>query len=286
MARVRSPNRDKAYEIYKLNSGEILLKDIAAQLGIKDTQVRKWKSQDKWEQKLKGTLPINKSNVTNECDNKKISKCSKEADFINSKNDTNKDIIITKKTNSTNLGGAPKGNKNALGNKGGNGGPVGNKKAVTTGEFETIFFDTLDKEELNLVDKTPFEKMDLLKQEIQLLTVRERRMLKRIEVLKEKDMTIVYLKSGTEKGMDTELNEYEGTLGQIQNIEEALTRVQDKKQKAIDTLHKFEIDEQRLELSVMKLELEIMKQGGQDEEVEDDGFMDALKSEVGDTWDD
>ena len=99
-------------------------------------------------------------------------------------------------------------------------------------------------------------------------------------------MTIVSVKSGTEKGMDTELNEYEGTLGQIQNIEEALTRVQDKKQKAIDSLHKFEIDEQKLELTVMKLELEIMKQGGQDEEVEDDGFMEALKSEVGDTWDD
>ena len=45
MARVRSPNRDKAYEIYKLNNGEILLKDIAAQIGVKDTQVRKWRCQ-------------------------------------------------------------------------------------------------------------------------------------------------------------------------------------------------------------------------------------------------
>lgn len=52
MARVRSPNRDKTYEIYKLNNGEILLKDIATQLDVKYTQVRKWKSQDKWEEKL------------------------------------------------------------------------------------------------------------------------------------------------------------------------------------------------------------------------------------------
>lgn len=59
MARVRSPNRDKAFEIYKLNNGEILLKDIATQLGVKDAQIRKWKSQDKWEEKLKGTLPKN-----------------------------------------------------------------------------------------------------------------------------------------------------------------------------------------------------------------------------------
>lgn len=75
-------------------------------------------------------------------------------------------------------------------------------------------------------------------------------------------------------------------MNKIQNIEEALTRVQDKKQKAIDTLHKFEMDEQKLELTVMKLELEIMKQGGQDEEVEDDGFMEALEYQVGDAWDD
>ncbi|WP_434794621.1 hypothetical protein TPDSL_17000 [Terrisporobacter petrolearius] len=74
MARVRSPNRDKAFEIYKLNNGEILLKDIAAQLGVKDTQVRKWKSQDKWEEKLKGTLPKKKRNVTNKKVTKKVVK--------------------------------------------------------------------------------------------------------------------------------------------------------------------------------------------------------------------
>ncbi len=65
MARVRSPNRDKAFEIYKLNNGEILLKDIATQLEVKDAQIRKWKSQDKWEEKLKGTLQKNKRNVIN-----------------------------------------------------------------------------------------------------------------------------------------------------------------------------------------------------------------------------
>ena len=65
MARVRSPNRDKAFEIYKLNNGENLLKDIATQLEVKDAQIRKWKSQDKWEEKLKGTLQKNKRNVIN-----------------------------------------------------------------------------------------------------------------------------------------------------------------------------------------------------------------------------
>ncbi|SET94941.1 Uncharacterized protein YjcR [Salinibacillus kushneri] len=46
--------------------------------------------------------------------------------------------------------GAPKGNKNALGNSGGPGGPVGNNKAETHGFFRTIFPD--DKETLEIVD--------------------------------------------------------------------------------------------------------------------------------------
>ncbi len=70
MARARSPNRDKAFEIYKDHGGDIKLIDIAKELNIKDSQIRKWKSQDNWYEKLKGALPINKSNVTNQNENK------------------------------------------------------------------------------------------------------------------------------------------------------------------------------------------------------------------------
>ena len=48
------------------------LKDIAEKLGVLDTQIRKWKSTDKWDKELKGTLPIKKRNVTNQ--NKDIKK--------------------------------------------------------------------------------------------------------------------------------------------------------------------------------------------------------------------
>lgn len=186
-----------------------------------------------------------------------------------------KEKVATKKKK-----GAHIGNKNATG-------PPGNKNAVTTGEFENIFFDTLEKDELNLIKSIELEKRKLLEQEIQLLTVRERRMLKRIEDLKHSQEVVIDTEThGTQGDSEVSLVNYESKLNKIQNIEEALTRVQDKKQKAIDTLHKFEMDEQKLELTVMKLELEIMKQGGQDEEVEDDGFMEALESQVGDAWDD
>ena len=79
MPRQRSPKRDLAYQLW-LDSGKTLkLKDIAAQLEVSESQVRKWKNQDKWN-----------GNVT-----KKM------------------------KSNVTNKGGAPKGNRNAVGNDGG-----------------------------------------------------------------------------------------------------------------------------------------------------------------------
>lgn len=65
MPRSRSPNRDKAKQLYLESDGNIKLKDIADQLGIKDSQVRKWKSQDKWDEERKGALPKGKGNVTN-----------------------------------------------------------------------------------------------------------------------------------------------------------------------------------------------------------------------------
>lgn len=63
MPRQRSPNRDKAKKIYLDAKGNIKLKDIALELGILDTQIRKWKSLDKWDEELKGTLPKEKRNV-------------------------------------------------------------------------------------------------------------------------------------------------------------------------------------------------------------------------------
>jgi len=176
--------------------------------------------------------------------------------------------------------GAQPGNKNS------SGGPPGNKKAVTTGEFETLLFDCLEPDELQLVAAVPTDKERLLLQEIQLLTVRERRMMKRIENLKDAEFTTVKKKKGTEKDKRTDLAEEHGALGQIQAIEDALTRVQARKQKAIDSLHRFGFDDARLEIELMKTELAALKLGGQETELEDDGFLGALNAEAGELWGD
>lgn len=181
--------------------------------------------------------------------------------------------------------GAPAGNQNAVGNKGG-AAPKGNKNAVTTGEFETLLFDCLEPEEKWLANMVPADKEQLLLQEIRLLTVREHRMLRRIEDLKQADFTTVKKKKGIEKDHLTDLREDEGVLGQIQRIEDALTRVQARKQAAIDSLHRYGVDDARLEIELKRLDLAARKLGEQgNEDEQDDGFLDALKEHVPEDWD-
>lgn len=56
MPKQRSPDRDKAFEIYKEHNGDILLADIAKKLSVSEGTVRGWKNKDKWDSKLNGTL--------------------------------------------------------------------------------------------------------------------------------------------------------------------------------------------------------------------------------------
>ncbi len=222
--------------------------DISKALEVPVGTIRSWKKRYNWDKKSNATLHKRKRNVAKA------------------------------------KGGQP-GNQNAIGNHGG-AAPEGNKNAVTTGEFETLLFDCLEPEEKQLAAAVPNDKEQLLFQEIQLLTVRERRMLKRIENLRQADFTTVKKKKGTEKDKWTDLDEKHATLGQIQNIEDALTRVQARKQAAIDSLHRFGVDDARLEIELMKLDMAALKLGGQETEVEEDGFLEALNTEAGDLWGD
>ncbi|AGK97396.1 terminase small subunit [Clostridium pasteurianum] len=56
MPRQRSPNRDKAFEIYKEYNGNIDLVKIAEILNISPGTIRGWKNKDQWDNKLNGTL--------------------------------------------------------------------------------------------------------------------------------------------------------------------------------------------------------------------------------------
>ena len=64
MPRQRSPSRDEAKQMYLDSKGKMLLKDIAKAVGKQDTQIRRWKSLDHWDEELKGNVTIPKDNVT------------------------------------------------------------------------------------------------------------------------------------------------------------------------------------------------------------------------------
>lgn len=259
MARAPDQRVDEARKLFE--SGLKLI-EISEKLGVPEGTVRSWKNRYKWNN---ATLQKKKRNVARK------------------------------------RGGQP-GNKNAEGH--GGTGPPGNKNAVKTGEFEALFFDSLDPEEKELIQAVQPNKEQLLLQEIQLLTVRERRMLKRIESLKllertsaleenEEElgkapagMSVTKYKSGVEKGKPTILKEYEGILGQIQSIEDALTRVQARRQRAIETLHKFGYDDAKLELASMQLEFAMLQQDNVDEYTADDGFLEAMNATAKDVWGD
>nr|DAJ51050.1 MAG TPA: terminase small subunit [Caudoviricetes sp.] len=117
MGRARDPNRDKAFEIYSENNGNIELIEIAERLGVSAGTVRGWKSKDKWEPKIKGTFQ------------KKNTERSK------------------------NPRGAPKGSKNALGH----GAPKGNTNALKHGLFAKYLPQEVYEIAQELSDKQPID---------------------------------------------------------------------------------------------------------------------------------
>ena len=130
-------------------------------------------------------------------------------------NQSEKKLQPKKKKVATRTKGAQPENRNAAGH--GGTGPPGNKNALKTGEFEALFFHTLEPEEKCLIGAMPTDKESLLLHEIQLLTVREKRMLQRIEDVRmtaesEKDgepvpgMTIVKRQSGIDNDKETDMN--------------------------------------------------------------------------------
>lgn len=72
MPRARSPNRDKAFELWIKSGKNRTMKDISEELGVSETQVRKWKNQDKWDNKeALPNVTISNSNVTNQSETEK-----------------------------------------------------------------------------------------------------------------------------------------------------------------------------------------------------------------------
>ncbi|MEK5115416.1 phage terminase small subunit [Bacillus sp. FSL R5-0677] len=144
MAKSRSPNRDKAFEIFKEHNGEIKNRKIAEILQEPEKTISSWKSRERWVDKL------NESN----CSTAKENDCS---------------TAKKKRSTSKKLSAALKGNQNAVGNPGnrnpkygnknaiGHGAPAGNDNAVTHGFFRKHFPEDVADLAAEIMEKNPID---------------------------------------------------------------------------------------------------------------------------------
>lgn len=258
MARKRDPRRDEAKKIWLESNGEKQLKEIASELNVSDSQIRKWKSLDKWSAELKGNVTIIKSNVTK--------------------------------------GGAPFGNQNAKGNKGNSRAspPKRNKNALKTGEYETIFYETLSDEEKNIYSNLNNDPSFILSEEIRLLKIRQLRMMKRIKEAEsglndeeidrlqqlrkiktpiEKDGKKLEIKREVMQDVQISRKTYR-KIDDILSIEDSLTRISNQLAKAIKQMNELYITDYKTDLmkaQTEKIQAEIADIGGNNsgEEVEE-----------------
>lgn len=86
MPRQRSPNRDKAFEIYEEHKGNITLREIAKILETSEKTISGWKSKDKWDRKLNGVLQKKTKNNTEYSKRKKVKKSTKKKQHPNDNN--------------------------------------------------------------------------------------------------------------------------------------------------------------------------------------------------------
>lgn len=258
MPRKRSEKRDKAFELWKSSSGKMKLKDIAAALGVSDSQIRKWKNQDRWDDN-KVTLPNKNSNVTK----KKRSEPWKEGKPW----------------------GAPKGSKNALGNKGGHGGPHKNDKATKHGFYKKIFPD--DEETLDIINEIAIKSpIEILWEQIVIQYTVIARAQKLMFVKDQEDKTIErvgYSKGNVigekwevQQAWDKHASFLTAQSRAIKTLESLINKYED--------LLKRDLDTEEQQLRMEKLKAEIARLKGEEEDLEDDGFIEALQGSVKEVW--
>lgn len=159
-----------------------------------------------------------------------------------------------------------KGNQNAKKNKGGTGATSNNKNAVVTGEYEQIYEDVLTEAETKFYNNYTISDNDIdnllldeYTREYKILTIREMRMLKRIQVLEQKnnDMMIGSIRKKNSDGETETITEAEPVSKTIARIEDGLTRVQESKRKSRENMLKLGFSKKMLKLKEKQIENDI-----------------------------
>lgn len=249
MPRKRDPRRDEAFEIWKSSDGQKKLKDIAAHLGVSDSQMRKWKSQDKWDAQTKGNVTNSKRSVT---------KPKKK------------------------LGGQPgnKGNPHPTPKF-----AKRNNKAETHGFFRTIFPD--DDETLSIVNSiTQKSPIDMMWENIVIQYTAIARAQKLMFVRDKDDITKVLTKEKSGQFTEEKEWEYQFAWDKQATFLQAQSRAISTLQNLIKRYEDMaDTEEQQLRIEKMKIEIRDMK-GEADNDAHDQNvyYEEALNGQAEDIF--
>ena len=176
--------------------------------------------------------------------------------------------VKKKKPNARKPKGAPRGNKNAAGHAPST--PKRNKNAETHGSYSKVYWDTLDDEELGMIESMGDSEEEHLLMQLQMFSIRERRLMQRIKHYRELEVEnhglSVKAASKTKKVEDvtdfdgesvgagkykkvteTSVTHTEAVMSSIMTLEAELTKVQRAKTKAIEALSRLRTESQKLE---------------------------------------
>ena len=250
MARARSPCSIEAEKLYQKG---MKLVDIAKKIGVPENTVRRWKSKQKWDGNKSGQ---GKKKETERSDKKKA--------------------------NARKPKGAPIGNKNAVGHAPST--PKRNKNAEKHGAYSQIYWDSLNKDEVELMNNIPTGEEFNLQQQIAMYTIRERRLMHQIDEFKKNSTKGLYAKGVTKKKHavydenEKAVNKYEDTVTDTENaikgiiaLESELTKVQRAKTKSIDSLIRLRAINERYDdlLNGWKAKADAVDKTGDDEEMDE-----------------
>lgn len=211
------------YLALKRKNGRVNLRELAQQVGVAYSTIRKWKAAEQWDAEPPKRKP-----------------------------------------------GAPLGNKNSAGHRNAagshDGAPPRNKNALKDGAYSLVFLDALTDDEQRVVEQTPINSREAWKQEMQILKVREYRILTAIARYESAAEDELYLANATEiQGGKTGGMSYrnqDSAFTRVLKLQEVLYKVQGRIAKITESLQAQEENDRRLILEQERLKLLQMRTTG------------------------
>lgn len=254
----RNKAREEAYQLWRASNGRLSSGEIAKTLAVSPSQVRNWKSKDKWEERLAAEGPPER-------------KAKKSAKQEQASVDNGQEAPAKRKR------GAPYGNHNGKGappgNHRGTGAPPGNKNAMKGGTFERFAYAYMEDDEAEIAgDVTQPDIERELLTTFAFLKARELRLLKRIErirgmerggapVIASTSLTTSDTQRERSRGSESEHTDMQitnasSTEDMLNKLEAELDKVQRQKVKILTQLDNMRLQRERLEVERLRAQSE------------------------------